>query len=194
MPQRAVVWVPVGEGAPAALLSALARRSVHVTVVSSGLLAVAHACVAERDGESSGPPARGAGQGVLVILVDPARLPEVSRACAAVARFAPRARCWCFEAQSAQSLRPVTDQDLVNWGAVDAGAHDGVAALSEVTRRAQASAAPVQRAAPLRLASGALAVGGLGVERGHDDSDDGRSLSAEELRMLLGRGDGDSRS
>ncbi len=204
--QRAVLWHGPDQPVPQALLAALAKRSIPVQMVTSGLMALARACA-----PGAGPMSAVGAVGVLVVLVDPARLDDVSVSCAAMGRYVPRARCWCFEPGAKNTLRPVTDQDLVNWGAVEVSASEGLAAMASIS--SPASLVPggllPSGLAPLRLTGGAEPLepqAGYGTHRPrhepsraepehaggqramtHQDELDDHTLTPEELRMLLGR-------
>jgi hypothetical protein len=199
--QRVVIWVAQGAQAPAELLAALAKRRVVHVVVESGLMAVAQACVAAKattaDTEAAGAQAAGLPTpglptpSALVILVDAPRLAGASRACAAIGRYVAQARCWCYSAGLAQSLRPVTDQDLVNWGAVEVSASEAVEAFAAMQSKAQAAGTPrpaggltgVRPGSLLRLTPG---TGPAPSNPAHGDADDSHLLTPQELRMLLG--------
>ncbi|HYD01932.1 MAG TPA: hypothetical protein VEB22_11960 [Phycisphaerales bacterium] len=102
----AVVWVPREGGTAAheqALLASLARSGSESLVVTSDLWAMAHACVL--------------GPGTLLVLCEPAKLRGAAQVALALRKYGPGVVVFAYEPGSAQLLRQVTDQDLVDWGA-----------------------------------------------------------------------------
>lgn len=178
--QRAVVWMPANTTAPPPLLDSLRKRDIHVTMTYSGLLTMAHACSAHMDQSRK--------VGTLIVLCEPTKLPAVAETCLAIKRYATRAKLWLFDPKGKQSLRAVTDQDLVNWGAVapDATSTEGV--LDAYGARGVRSIGTTA-AFGLKLAGSDAKpklAGEKSIGQVTPDPDD-ETLSAEELRMLLGR-------
>lgn len=171
---RAVVWSPragaeggdSGVGARRSLLESLSKRGAEPLAVESDLWAMAHACKL--------------GSGTLLVLCEPAALTGPAQVVLALRKYAPGVVVYAFEPGSAQMLRPVTDQDLVNWGA------PGKPAAAEPTRPAP----PRSAGKPfLRLTDDEPRPIGPSVPiTEHVASASAADvLSAEELAMLLGR-------
>lgn len=175
---RAVVWSPrtskrAGAGASDSqrqLLDVLAKKGAEAVEVQSDLWAMAHACLHQAGG-------------ALLVLCEPRELREPAQVVLALRKYAPGVLVYAYEPGSARLLRPVTDQDLVDWGAPG-------------REPAQSERLPAPRAVgklSLRLVEGeprpigpSLPItehvaGGGSTERTAD------VLSAEELAMLLGR-------
>jgi hypothetical protein len=202
--QRAVLWMPVQVSVPPPLLEALRRRGIQVTLVYSHLLAMAHACAAHVRPERA--------MGVLVVLVQPERLPLPVATCRALQRYATRARTWVYEEGAKQSLRPVTEQDLALWGQAEPGGTREVGAMREQgwpqlgTGLAKAmrngaggpggvlGVGPGRPRAGLKLSGGGEDGSGAGevapsAQALRAQAEGEETLSADELRMLLGRDD-----
>jgi hypothetical protein len=178
--QRAVVWMPASTTAPPALLDSLRKRNILVTMTYSGLLTMAHACAAHQQPEKK--------VGVLVILLEPTKLPAIAEACLGIRRYATRAKLWVYDPKSSQSLRAVSEQDLVNWGAV---APDGTSTEGVLDSYGARGVRSIGAGASFGLKlSGSDAKPRLIGERSTGqvtpDPDD-ETLSADELRMLLGK-------
>lgn len=108
---RAVVWSPragsegAGGAGRASLLESLSKRGAEPLVVESDLWAMAHACKL--------------GSGTLLVLCEPTKLSGPAQVVLALRKYSPGVVVYAFEpgGESTQMLRPVGDQDLVDWGA-----------------------------------------------------------------------------
>lgn len=196
--QRAIVWMPVGTVAPPPLLDSLKKRGVQLTLVHSELVALAHACANHHN--------EAVGGGTLVILCEAEKLPKVAHAVVAMRRYAASAVVYVYEPRAKVSLREVSNQDLVDWGATNVKTihHEPGAAL---IREPMASIAPAPRPSPmpsipsapptLRLTQPLMQQTPTNTAPNmpitsagpivRDDAPPSDVLSADELEMLLGR-------
>lgn len=100
---RAVVLYPRTGSEPSALLKTLSTKGTEVVVVSSDLWAMAHACLH--------------GAGSLVVISEPAKVGiAAAQLVLALRKYIAGVVVYCFEPADGQ-LRPVVEQDLVDWGA-----------------------------------------------------------------------------
>lgn len=168
---RAVVWWPrAGESGVAggvanrSLLESLNKRGADPIGVESELWAMAHACKL--------------GSGTLLVLCEPMRLSGAAHVVLALRKYSPGVVVYAFEPGTAQMLRPVVDQDLVDWGAPGKP-------LAEPVR----AAPPRVNGKPMLRLTGDEEPRPIGpslpiTEHVASASD---VLSADELAMLLGR-------
>jgi len=173
---RAVVWsLRAGSVSDAqlSLLESLKRRGVEPLVVQSDLWAMAHACMQ--------------GSGTLLVLCEPAKLSGSAQVVLALRKYASGVVVYAFEPGSTQLLRPVSDQDLVNWGA------PGKTATPEPARVAPARTAGKPF---LRLTGDEIPrpIGpSLPITEHAASASAADVLSADELAMLLGRNRSDGK-
>ena len=168
---RAVVWSLRAETASAAhlpLLESLNKQGAEPVVVQSDLWAMAHACLL--------------GKGTLLVLCEPAKLSGPAQVVLALRKYSPGVVVYAFVPGSTQLLRPVNDQDLVDWGAPGKPA-------AEQTRlappRASGSGKPFLR---LTDEGEPRPIGpSLPITEHVASVTIADVLSAEELAMLLGR-------
>lgn len=168
----AVVW-SARAGAAARLLESLRRQGAEPVEVTSNLWAMARACVAAKG---------------LMVLCDPPNLCDAAELVLALRKYAPKVRCWAFVrdagAHGTGTLREVTDQDLVDWGAPGA-------APARANAPAEAPLRPAPARPPLRLVEGAAPrpIGpSLPITAFSAQAESAADvLSADELAMLLGR-------
>lgn len=98
-----VVWHLPGHEPPAELIAALGRRAVANIRVQSPFLALAEVCRLRR---SAGDAP------VVLLLVEPATLPDTPGVVRACRQYAPRTICWVYEQAAATRLRAVDPEAL----------------------------------------------------------------------------------
>lgn len=168
---RCVLWCPDGAPMPAELKTVLDRRGVGVVEVGGPCDAVANTF------EEAGYRTRPAlDEPVVLMLVDPTRLPEAGHVVRSVQSHLPRAVCWMYQAGANPRLRAVVESDVSAWLGEETDD------LISVVR----SPTPRPKAAPGLRLSGTEA-------EAKPSGDSGSMLTDEELSMLLGENEREAR-
>jgi hypothetical protein len=121
------------------------------------------------------------GKGTLLVLCEPAKLTGPAQVVLALRKYSPGVVVYAFVPGSAQLLRPVNDQDLVDWGAPGKPASE---AARMAPPRTSGSGKPFLR---LTEDETPRPIGPSLPITEHVASSAADVLSAEELAMLLGR-------
>ncbi|MEM1330852.1 MAG: hypothetical protein AAGG07_09850 [Planctomycetota bacterium] len=199
-----VIWSPRGTTPPSRLDSALAGRAVRRISVDDGYAALAEVCRISNRGETvsdqvarQGSRVVGSG-GLGLLLVEPERLSgdglSVEDVVDAVARYAPRAVCWQYDASAERALAPYS---------TPATAMDDATPAPPVVRVSSEPSLRLAGVGPEQAGSVASAALGPTSENTGDraaaagePAEDPNSLpttrellTGEELAMLLGRDD-----
>jgi len=119
------------EGGRSELIATLKNHGASVLACTDAFSALAHACRLT----SSKSGARGA---VLLILVQPERLPGVTEFAQVVRRYVPRSALWWYDHKGKPPLKSVTSSELMAWSAsptIGAPPHEGDAIGQAIDRR-----------------------------------------------------------
>lgn len=132
-----VLWHHPDTTPPRELVASLTKHGANVLPCHDAYSALALACrssVGPAAGRENGPREARA---VLILLLEPAKLPAPGAAAMvrAARRYAPRSACWWYSTAAVPSFRAVTPQDLAGWeAATDANARDNGGESSATTQ------------------------------------------------------------
>lgn len=181
-----MLWHPPGIPLPQELLRILERRRVSVVSCRSSFGALAELVRLARTGRAQGAPP------LLLLVMEPERLPDAVELVDLARRYAPRAVRWWYSERAEPRLSELTDAVVAGW----ADARTGPAAPAPSPVRTNGTPGgsvrgggpvPAPAAPTLRLTEPVLAADRPpGPESSHP------VLTSEELAMLLADQEGDA--
>lgn len=187
---RCLVLVPRGERVEPILRESFAKRGISTVACDDPFALVARAVKQSRDR---------AVRGVVIVFAEPCRLAFAGDVVDSIRRYAPRAACWAFASDGAQStLRAVTASEAQTWsrrGEVRIGtipeSFGATGSRSNPARGGPAAAGGTASGTPrLRLAGDVELPGDGRADGGRAAHNVGTSasevLTPEELDLLLG--------
>ncbi|HYE02428.1 MAG TPA: hypothetical protein VD963_04240 [Phycisphaerales bacterium] len=189
---RCVLWRSPDRPTPAELVESLRRRGVELVECRSAFEAMARLCVLEHGDGAGSRPRYGPREPVILVLVEPGRLPRAAEVVASAAVYAPHAACWVYEAAHEPKLRLYDPPEAREGNAREDGPRSSGRAPGSVGLppggRRHGAQAPTKPALRLTETEPAPEPGPEPAVESTGTTTRSVVLSEEELAMLLGDG------